>query len=160
VSARGPGRGAPTPRMTIERMLAEADRSVPSVSPQTALEMLAEEPLTVVLDVRDLEEYARCHIGRAVHLSRGQLEFYIEDVLPARDHPVILVDRAGARSLLAGRTLQALGYTRVVALAGGIEAWRTAGLPLEAEPSVGERDFAGDDDLAWGEPSSSYPPAR
>src|SRR5205823_10220602 len=35
------------------------------------------------------------------------------------------------RSLLAGKTLEDMGYTRVRSLAGGFGAWKDAGLPLD-----------------------------
>ena len=37
----------------------------------------------------------------------------------------------GLNAVLAGATLQALGYQRVSVLAGGMVAWNQAGLPVE-----------------------------
>ena len=48
---------------------------------------------------------------------------------------------ADARSL--ARRLEAVGFRRIVGyLAGGVEAWRTAGLPLEALESISVAELA------------------
>lgn len=49
----------------------------------------------------------------------------------AKDAPILLYCQTGRMSLAAGRELVAAGYTDVSHLAGGMEAWQQAGLPLE-----------------------------
>jgi len=51
--------------------------------------------------------------------------------VPARDAPIVLYCQGGTRSLLAGRTLAEMGYTNLRSLAGGFDAWKSAGLPVE-----------------------------
>ena len=53
------------------------------------------------------------------------------------DQPVVLVDTSGHRAILAMTALQMLGYEDVKILAGGIEAWEAADLPLAAAPLDG-----------------------
>jgi rhodanese-related sulfurtransferase len=50
------------------------------------------------------------------------------------DRHVILVCNEGYQSSLAAATLQELGFTRATDLAGGFQAWRAAGLPVEPAP--------------------------
>lgn len=114
----------------LDALLAEADRMVPSVTARGVMALAAEMPELLVIDVRDRDEYGSCHIRRSINISRGQLEFHIEDVAPELSHPLLLVDRAGARSLLAARALQAMGYTHVFVLQGGLDAWLHEGLPV------------------------------
>lgn len=114
----------------LDALLAEADRMVPSITARGVMALAAEMPELLVIDVRDRDEYGSCHIRRSIHISRGQLEFHIEDVAPELSHPMLLVDRAGARSLLAARALQAMGYTHVFVLQGGLDAWLQEGLPV------------------------------
>jgi len=47
-----------------------------------------------------------------------------------RDQPILLICRSGARSNRAAGELAALGFTRLHNLAGGMMAWRDAGLPV------------------------------
>lgn len=58
--------------------------------------------------------------------------------LPAsRDTPLAVYCRSGRMSALAVRDLVALGYTDVVELAGGMQAWEQAGRPLLRAPAAG-----------------------
>lgn len=117
-------------------MLDEASATVPTLDCRAARRLIRETPGLTVLDVRDSEEYAAGHIGGSLNISRGGLEFYVEEALPDRAAPLLVVSRAGARALLAARTLQELGYRAVWALEGGLETWRSLGYALERE---GER---------------------
>jgi phage shock protein E len=54
--------------------------------------------------------------------------------LPAdRDAPIVLYCMSGRMSEIAARTLVGLGYRNVAHLAGGMVAWREAGLPVLSE---------------------------
>ena len=50
--------------------------------------------------------------------------------LPATDQPIVLYCQTGRMSAIAAETLVKAGYTDVWDLAGGMEAWTAAGLPL------------------------------
>jgi rhodanese-related sulfurtransferase len=47
-----------------------------------------------------------------------------------RDEAILLICRSGGRSSLAARTLVAAGFQKVMNLAGGMLAYRAAGLPV------------------------------
>ena len=64
-----------------------------------------------------------------MHVPRGYLELRIENVAPDRSRPIVLYCAGGARSALAARSLEELGYENVNSLAGGFGAWKNAGLP-------------------------------
>lgn len=49
------------------------------------------------------------------------------DRLPGKEEPIVLYCRSGSMSTRAARTLAALGYTRVMELDGGFNAWKRAG---------------------------------
>ena len=61
--------------------------------------------------------------------------------LPDRDTTIAVYCRTGRMSTIARRTLQRMGYRRVVELRGGMVAWRAAGrrlVPPAREPGAGE----------------------
>ncbi|MBP6457977.1 MAG: sulfurtransferase, partial [Pseudoxanthomonas sp.] len=55
------------------------------------------------------------------------------EALAVADRELVLYCLTGGRSALAADSLQALGFTRVRSLAGGLTAWRNADLPLTTE---------------------------
>ncbi|HEY7034060.1 MAG TPA: molybdopterin-synthase adenylyltransferase MoeB [Thermomicrobiales bacterium] len=81
------------------------------------------------IDVREPDEVEQGAIPGALAIPRGFLEARIEDAVRDRDQPVVLYCAGGMRSAFAAKSLQELGYTNVVSLAGGFGAWKGAGLP-------------------------------
>jgi len=80
-----------------------------------------------LLDVREPEEWAVGHAPGAVHVRLGELGARVGEVPMERD--VVVVCRSGGRSLVAATALVARGW-RALNLAGGMQAWRDAGLDV------------------------------
>ena len=120
---------------TAQQMVLEANALIPAISPQDAYERLRDGS-AVVLDVREPTEW-ETHIPGSVQIPRGILEAKADPTSPRHDpaldpgRQVIVYCRSGARSVLAAVTLTDLGFTDVVNLAGGITAWKEAGLPTD-----------------------------
>jgi sulfur-carrier protein adenylyltransferase/sulfurtransferase len=86
-------------------------------------------PGTVVLDVREPDEYEQGALPGAIHLPRGHLESKIETQIGDRSTPIVIHCASGVRSAFAAKTLQELGYTDVVSMAGGFNKWKDEGRP-------------------------------
>jgi rhodanese-related sulfurtransferase len=89
---------------------------------------------TVLIDVREQNEYVQGFIPGAHWIPRGFLEIRVEDAVPNRDTPVVLYCAGGTRSALAARSLRELGYTNVKSMAGGFGAWKRSGYRADAGP--------------------------
>jgi glyoxylase-like metal-dependent hydrolase (beta-lactamase superfamily II) len=117
---------------TVQQLIAEAARSVPFMAMEEVMRHLeAKDPGLIVLDVRERDAYAAGHIPGARHIPRGMLELRADAELPDPTARILTCCQFGKVSTLAAATLRTMGYTRVVALDGGLEAWTKAGYPLE-----------------------------
>ena len=92
---------------------------------------LQKQPPTVLIDVREPDEYVSGHVPDARNIPLSRLDERIGELDKFKDAPVILVCQTGARSGDACRKLEKKGFTKLHNLEGGIAAWRTAGLPLK-----------------------------
>ncbi|MBI5288493.1 MAG: MBL fold metallo-hydrolase [Chloroflexi bacterium] len=83
----------------------------------------------VALDVREPDEYAAGHLPGAIHIPLGQLPARHGEV--PRDRPIVTYCGHGERAATAVSLLEQAGLAPLANLAGGIEAWETAPLPVE-----------------------------
>jgi molybdopterin/thiamine biosynthesis adenylyltransferase/rhodanese-related sulfurtransferase len=100
-----------------------------------AHERLAAGDPPVLVDIRELWELERGRIADSVHIPMRELDEKLE---PYRKRSIVLYCAHGNRSLRAAKALSERGYGAVVSLAGGIDAWGKAGLPLELPAGLDE----------------------
>jgi molybdopterin/thiamine biosynthesis adenylyltransferase/rhodanese-related sulfurtransferase len=87
---------------------------------------------SVVVDVREPEEWSAGHIPGARHVPKSYLESRIEGAVPDRSQHVILYCASGNRSAWAARTLlDDLGYEHVESMTGGFTLWKDRGYAVE-----------------------------
>lgn len=99
------------------------------VTPQAATLLMNRED-ALVLDVRDAAEWASGHIPNARHISLDQLDKHLPEIDKYKARPLIVSCQSGHRSSGACGKLKKHGFEQVYNLAGGIAAWREAGLPV------------------------------
>lgn len=91
---------------------------------------------SVLLDVREDDEWSAGHAPGAVHLPMTELAARLDDV-PDGD-PIYVICRSGGRSARVTEYLNAQGW-EAVNVAGGMLEWARAGRPVEAagtEPQI------------------------
>jgi molybdopterin/thiamine biosynthesis adenylyltransferase/rhodanese-related sulfurtransferase len=118
---------------TYRDLVSDAKQAVPEVSVEDVRDRLASGQPMVLIDVRDPDEYREGFVDGAVPISRGFLEFKVQDAYPDPETPLVLYCLSGLRSLLAGKALHDLGYRNVASMAGGIRRWKELRLPLVKE---------------------------
>jgi rhodanese-related sulfurtransferase len=111
-----------------EKLVENAKKKITEISPTDAASSM-KSGSGILVDVREKEEWDEEHIPDAIHLSRGTLEWKIEEKIPDPNKTIILHCGGGGRSALAAESLQKMGYKNVRSLAGGFKAWKTLGLP-------------------------------
>jgi sulfur dioxygenase len=114
--------------ITAQDMVAAAKQQITEVTPAKAKQLIAQGNITII-DTREESEYAAGHLDNAVPLPRGVLEFKIGNFpeLADKSKPVLIYCRTGGRASLAALSIKTLGYTNVLSIAGGYEAWQKGG---------------------------------
>ncbi|MBV1774300.1 sulfurtransferase [Burkholderiaceae bacterium DAT-1] len=118
---------------TAHELVMQAKASIREVAPDEAAQWVARGAL--LLDVREPDEYRTARVKGAVNVPRGMLEFRIADVLEGKpsDAPLCVYCKTGGRAALAAQTLQVMGYTQIISIAGGIDGLANSPLPIERE---------------------------
>ena len=117
----------------FQDLVADAKKKITEISPTDAAAKTKSSSDTVIVDVREKDEFDESHIPDAVHMSRGMVELEVEEKFPGRNTTIICHCGGGGRSALAAESLQKMGYKNVRSMAGGFKAWKVAGLPTTAK---------------------------
>jgi rhodanese-related sulfurtransferase len=98
------------------------------ITPEDARKLVVEG--AQLIDVRVEHEWEAGHIPGATHVPLPDLDRRAGAI--DRERPVVFYCRGDNRSDMAAAAFAAAGYEASV-LAGGVQAWVEAGLPLEPE---------------------------
>jgi rhodanese-related sulfurtransferase len=123
--------------VSLERLLLEARRGLRRLEPAAAAAAMSEG--AVLVDIRSETQRRRDGVvPGAVFVARNVLEWRCAPSSPTREEELsdpelwlIVMCDGGYQSSLAAATLRQLGLPRATDLAGGFQAWRAAGLPVE-----------------------------
>jgi rhodanese-related sulfurtransferase len=100
-----------------------------SVGAAEAVQLINREK-AVLVDVSERAEFAALHIAGSRNVPLTAIESSKE--LPSNKAlPLVVVCPTGARASRAVGMLRKLGFERAFVLAGGVNAWRAANLPVE-----------------------------
>ena len=105
----------------------------PTVTPDEFEQVIA-EPDVQLIDVRTPDEYEQGHVVGAMNID-WESDTFADDAEQMLDKSktVAVYCRSGRRSHEAGNKLYKMGYTHIVELQGGFEAWKAAGKTIQAE---------------------------
>ena len=114
---------------------------IPTIDVAEAERRLREDPVTpLLLDVRELDEFIAVRVPGAALVPTSAFMTRVEE-LPG-DRPLMVMCHVGGRSAAVAGFLIRGGRTDVVNVAGGIDAWERAGLPVRRGPvEPGEGDL-------------------
>ncbi len=98
-----------------------------------AFEAAANETGALVLDTRDAETFAKGFIPNSVNIGlEGDFAPWVGELIPDVQHPILLVTEPGREEEAVTR-LSRVGYDQTLGyLEGGFEAWKQAGLEVDA----------------------------
>ena len=118
-----------------------APGAIPTVDVTEADRRLREDPAhPVLLDVREMNEFLEVRAPGALLVPTSAFVARLGE-LPA-DRPLLVICHLGNRSAAVVGYLARMGRTDAVNVAGGMDAWARAGLPVRRGPlEAGEGDF-------------------
>ncbi len=116
---------------SYQALVKDAKTRVKEIDTDQLKKMQSSSEKFTLIDVREDNEWEAGHATGATHLSKGVIERDIEKKLPQKDAKVVLYCGGGSRSALAADALMKMGYSNVFSLAGGLGAYKSAGLPTE-----------------------------
>lgn len=99
------------------------------VDPVLATRLINKEQALVV-DLRDNNAFTQGHILGAKNIPHTRLGQDVQELVKFKEKPIILVCDMGRMSPASGALLRKQGFTKVYLLSGGLQAWRSAGLPV------------------------------
>lgn len=102
---------------------------------------LRERQEIALVDVREEDPYAQEHPLFAVQMAASRLELDAPWRLPRPDVTVVVYDAGEGLAEPAARRLQALGWTKVHLLEGGLDGWRRSGGELFRDVNVPSKAF-------------------
>lgn len=103
---------------------------VAEVGPMEAVQLINRKD-AVVVDLREPGEFGGGHPPNARNLPQSQLDKRIGELEKIKNRPIILVCQTGGRSHAVTAQLKKAGLADIMVLAGGINAWQQANLPVE-----------------------------
>ncbi len=123
----------------------------PLLTEAAPLDLLAPEAVkarlaagATLLDGRDTREYDALHVPGSINVTMvraavGTRSAWVVDP----ESEVVVAAATDEEGRRMGRLLEAVGFRRLAGvLAGGVEAWRDAGEPVESTPAIGIPELA------------------
>lgn len=128
---------------TVEQLIQAVKNEINEVTVHVLFEAIKSNG-TILIDVREPDEFEAGAIAQAINYPRGVLEMrihqhpfvsHIPDALHAlqqlKNQTIYLICGTSGRSALASYSLQKMGFTQVVSIQGGYQAWIEHGYPVK-----------------------------
>ncbi len=108
--------------LLIQELVDTAFKKFGAISPLMAVAKMNDSD-TLVIDVRDPEEFLKSHIENAMSTPLGDLPTHLAKLEAYKNKPVLIACQNGTRSASAGKILTKAGFEQVFVITGGIQAW-------------------------------------
>ncbi|MDA1343036.1 MAG: rhodanese-like domain-containing protein [Methyloglobulus sp.] len=79
---------------------------------------------TVVIDVREPDEFNKGHIDSAVNLPLSKIKEQISSFDAYKNNQVLIVCQDGTRSATTGKIITKAGHKDVFVITGGMQSWQ------------------------------------
>jgi rhodanese-related sulfurtransferase len=108
--------------LLIQELIETAFKKFGAISPLLAVAKMNDSD-TVVIDVREPEEFLKSHIENAINTPLGNLQTHMSNLEANKNKPILIACQTGTRSASAGKLLSKAGFEQVFVITGGMQAW-------------------------------------
>ena len=122
---------------SAQTLVAEAYSEIKTINTNEASDLVKEKKCNLI-DIRDIRELEKeGKVENAIHIPRGMLEFWIDpnsqyfkEGKLDLEKEMVLFCAAGARSALAAKSLQDMGFKKVSHIEGGFASIKKSGFKI------------------------------
>jgi rhodanese-related sulfurtransferase len=108
--------------LLIQDLFDTAFKKFQHISPLMAVAKMNEID-TVVIDVREADEFLKGHIESAINSPLSKLPEQLSKLETHKKKPVLIACESGTRSNSAGKLLAKAGFEQIFVITGGMQAW-------------------------------------
>ncbi len=117
--------------LLTEKRLRHLEEMVAEISPQTLHSKIENGESFQLLEISHIDDYQSGHINGAVCVPLSEVESYALKHFRRFQQIVVYCTEASSNlAIIAARKLQRAGFTNVLVLRGGKEAWKNEGYLL------------------------------
>jgi rhodanese-related sulfurtransferase len=108
--------------LLIQELIDTAFKKYNHLSPLLAVTKMNDSD-TIVIDVREPNEFIESHIEQAINIPLGKLPDDLVKIADHKNKPILISCQTGTRSASAGKILTKAGFEQVFVITGGMQAW-------------------------------------
>jgi rhodanese-related sulfurtransferase len=109
--------------LLIQEFFDSAFKKFGFVSPLSAVTKM-NETNTVVIDVREHDEFNKGHIDSAINLPLSKMKEDTSSLEPYKNNQLLIICQDGTRSSSAGKLTTKAGLKDVFVITGGMQSWQ------------------------------------
>lgn len=102
------------------------------VNPQEAINIINNQD-GVIIDTRNQKLFREGHIINSTNIIPSNFESELKKLLNNQNKPIIVIGETDQSAIETSKKMLKSGFKSVQILAGGLNAWKTASLPLEKD---------------------------
>jgi rhodanese-related sulfurtransferase len=108
--------------LLIQEFIDTAFKKYSHLSPLLAVTKMNDSD-TIVIDVREPNEFIESHIEHAINMPLAKLPADLAKIADHKNKPILISCQTGTRSASAGKILTKAGFEQVFVITGGMQAW-------------------------------------
>lgn len=118
--------------LLIQELLDTAFKKFSPISPLLAVAKMNDSE-TVIIDVREPNEFSQSHIENAINSPLSKLPEQLGKLEPYKKKPVLIACQTGTRAASAAKILTKAGFEQIFVITGGMQSWEDDyKLPIKA----------------------------